>query len=205
MLNITFLGGLVQLRIKSMLLSEGWFNSFKTKKSVDANGNSIPWYTYSFIKFFESRLNKKISVFEYGCGGSTFWFSSKVKQICSVEHDIEWFKKFEGHKFSNVQICHQGLDENESYSKAISKFDLNFDVVVVDGKERNSCVINCLQKLTENGIVIIDNSDRIDYQTSFDLLKEKGFKRLDFWGMTPIIADISCTSVFYKNNNCLNI
>jgi hypothetical protein len=34
---------------------------------------------------------------------------------------------------------------------------------------------------------------------------EKGYKKIDFIGMVPVVALCSATSVFYKTENCLEI
>ena len=85
------IGGAVQLFLASGLRDDGWFESFNTKRSIDKEGNPIPWCTYPFIKFIEPKLNKDFSVFEYGSGNSTIWYAQRVKEIISVENDEDWF------------------------------------------------------------------------------------------------------------------
>lgn len=104
-----------------------------------------------------------------------------------------------GH-FKNIKIIFQNIENNNLYAKAIQTETENFDIIIVDGKIRNICVQNSISKLSENGVLILDDSFREDYKTSFEFMKNNGFKYLNFWGMTPVISTKSCTTVFYKNN-----
>lgn len=52
-----------------------------------------PWLTFGAIDFLESRLDKSMRVFEYGCGGSTIFFASRAGQVCAVEHDARWSRR----------------------------------------------------------------------------------------------------------------
>lgn len=49
-----------------------------------------PWMVFSAIDFLDRVLEKNMSVFEYGSGGSTLFFADRVSQVVSVEHNPEW-------------------------------------------------------------------------------------------------------------------
>ena len=68
----------------------GWFRSVREKRSVDATGAPLPWFTYPAIEFISERLKPTQVVYEYGCGGSTVWFARHCDKIYSVEHIEEW-------------------------------------------------------------------------------------------------------------------
>jgi predicted O-methyltransferase YrrM len=105
----------------------------------------------------------------------------------------------------NASVVFRELFPDGEYAREILKDAKKYHLIIIDGEDRNNCLKYSLEKLTDDGIIIYDNSDRPDYAESFKLLAEKGFKRIDFYGMAPIVNYNSCTSVFYKNNNCLNI
>ena len=63
----------------SFLMKSGWYNSLVSQKPLDTQGHEIPWMNYGIIDFLESRLNNKMTVFEYGSGASTLYFAKKVK------------------------------------------------------------------------------------------------------------------------------
>jgi len=57
----------------------------------------------------------------------------------------------------------------------------------------------------KNGIIILDDSQRTRYREGISFLTSHGYRKLDFWGMTPIEAVKKCTSIFYKDYNLLGI
>ncbi|WP_160326689.1 FkbM family methyltransferase [Burkholderia sp. lig30] len=52
-----------------------------------------PWMPFPAIKFLETLLTKESRVFEFGAGGSSVFFSSRVGELVSVEHDPYWFEQ----------------------------------------------------------------------------------------------------------------
>jgi len=195
----------VLLILKSGLKEDGWFKSYITNQSIDAHGNPIPWNTYPYIKFIDSRLNKTFRVFEFGSGNSTLWYSKRVKQIISVEHDKNWYDKIKSLMPDNALLIYKNLKYNGEYSKEILKHTEKFHIIIIDGRDRVNCIKNSLFFLTSDGLIVFDNSNLDEYREAIQLLNDNKFKRLDFWGLAPITAHNCCTSIFYKENNCLNI
>jgi predicted O-methyltransferase YrrM len=151
------------------------------------------------------RLNKDFSLFEFGSGNSTLWYAARVKQVVAVEHNQQWYNQVEASMPTNAQLLFKDQNQGQDYEKAILETNTKYDIVIIDGVKRIECGVHAVQALTDNGVVILDNSDRSIYQPIKDQLKELGYKSIDFWGAIPIVANISCTTVFYKPNNCLNI
>ena len=54
--------------------------------------DELPWITFPAIRFLEKRLTKEMVIYEFGSGGSTLFFTRRVKQVYSVEHNKEWFR-----------------------------------------------------------------------------------------------------------------
>ena len=187
------------------LKDDGWFRSFREKESVDAQGNPIPWITYPAIEFLDKRINKQLSVFEYGCGNSTLWWASRVKEVISVEHDKRWYEKFAPIVPRNVTINHVALEYGGAYAKEIAAYKKQFDIIVIDGRDRVNCAISALDSIKSNGVIIFDNSDRREYERGMKLLQHNGFRKIEFIGMCPIVNLKSETIIFYKDNNVLNI
>ena len=94
---------------------------------------------------------------------------------------------------------------NKDYSQEILKFNKEFDVVVIDGRERVQCAKNCIQALKDDGVIIWDNSDRTEYQEGYDFFDAIGFKKIDFNGLGPIGNKEWRTTIYYRSNNCFNI
>jgi len=167
--------------------------------SVDAKGNYVPWLTYPFIDFIENLDLSDCSVFEFGSGSSTFWWSERVKNVVSVEMDSSWFDFIYSRRPSNVEIalCQNGGE----YPHAINATVNNFDIIVVDGAERYKSATCAIQKLSEEGVIILDNCDW--YPNAATMLRSNGFVQLDFYGFSPNNSFPSITSLFYKNNTLL--
>lgn len=191
--------------INNYLKKIGWTKSIIKKLPVDQYGNPIPWLTYSCIGFLEKRVSKKLNVFEYGSGNSSLWFSNKVANVISIEHDDLWYNTMKN-KLKNNKIEYKLLSlETGLYQKEILNYKNEFDIIIIDGRKRVECGLNSLEALTEQGVIIFDNSDREDYKEAFDVFKTKGFKRIDFEGIAPGLVGGSVTSVFYRENNCFQI
>jgi len=199
------LSALISQREFGYLHDIGWFESFKIKKAVDKNGNTIPWFTYSFIDFIENRLNSSLTVFEFGSGSSTIYFSKKVADIWSVEHNKEWYDIVARSKNKNTRIILTDSDSESDYLAPLNNFSDKASIIIVDGLHRNSCLRHSINKITNDGVIILDDSERNDYRSGIEYLESSGFKRLDFWGIAPTILFKKCTTLFYKSQNCLNV
>jgi predicted O-methyltransferase YrrM len=174
--------------------------------AVDKHNNEIPWYTYASIIFLTGRIKKDFSVFEYGSGNSTIWFGENAGKVVAVEHDEDWYKKMRKiiAETKNVTYSHCEL-KGSKYVDEIFKYENEFDMIVIDGRERVECSKNVLKPLKKGGVIIWDNSDRTEYQEGYDYLFKNGFRKIDFWGIGPINDYEWCTSIFYRDNNCLGI
>jgi hypothetical protein len=189
----------------SFLRTGGWYASVQGGLPVAADGAAIPWFTYPAISFLGPRLKKEMRVFEYGSGNSTRWWSSRVAEVVSCEHDRSWYERMKPLLPANVDYRHFELVEGGAYSREILSFRDEFDIVVIDGRDRVNCALNCLGALRAGGVVVWDNSDRDIYAEGYEFLVRAGFRRIDFWGMGPINTYAWCTSVFYRPENCLAI
>jgi hypothetical protein len=75
----------------------------------------------------------------------------------------------------------------QNYATSIDRYsDEYFDLVVVDGRARASCILHSIKKIKKNGILFIDNSDRNYYIKPFNELQDKkSWKELNFVGHFP--------------------
>ena len=197
--------GYYQIRRSDYLKKTGWYRSVNQGKCVDCEGNPIPWMTYPAISFLEKRLNCNMDVFEYGSGASTLWWAKRVKTVISCEHDFQWYTHVSENTPDNVSLFYLSLEPNGVYSKKVSQYPNQFDIIVIDGRDRINCAKNSISALKPNGVLIWDNSDRTEYQEGYDILAKNGFKKLDFEGMCPLLLGFSETSIFYRTSNCLGI
>jgi len=197
---------ILSFRESGYLNDEGWFKSFQLKKPVDKIGNPIPWFTYPAIDFLKERLNRNMSAFEFGCGNSTLFFADRIKEIISVETDFHWFNKIKAKLKSNSNLIF--YDNNSAkfqYHEIIKQLDKKFDLIIIDAINRNEAMKISPDYLNPAGVIILDNSDVEDYSNGINYLISKGFNRLDFWGIQAGYFNKTCTTIFYKSDNCLGI
>ncbi len=190
---------------KGYLDEVGWFNAFDSKSPVDSNNQPIPWVTYSFIDFIKERLKKQHTIFEFGSGNSTFFYSKLAGIVVSVEHDKDWFEKINTTKPENAELIYCELVRDGDYCRMPIKLEEKFDIIIVDGRDRVNCCKQAVSALSENGVVVLDDSEREFYREGISFLVSKGFKELPFTGISPGLFYRKSTSVFYKPDNCLDI
>lgn len=190
---------------KNYLVDEGWFESFRKQMPVDKYGQAIPWYTYAAIRFLAARVGSNMNVFEFGSGNSTIWWGRHTLKVVSCEHNEQWYRVLKLQLPENVEYLYCQLEPGGEYSKAANRKKEKFHIIIIDGRDRVNCLKNSLSQLTEDGVVIWDNSDRKKYQEGFDYLAINNFKKIDFYGFGPINSVGWCTTIFYKTNNCLGI
>jgi len=189
------------------LQDSGWLHSMVRGEAVDKNGKPIPWITYPALDFLAPRIRSWMSVFEYGTGNSTFWWSERVARLVSCEHDKEWYAELKTRITADntTYLLRRYKGGSTEYAEEITRYPDQFDIVVIDGRDRVNCMRNGLASMRDGGVVVWDNSDREEYRLGYELLGEAGFRRLDFWGPGPLSTRRWCTSIFYRPDNCLGI
>lgn len=80
--------------------------------------------------------------------------------------------------------CYHGLvnDDYKGYASVICKKPNGyFDLVVVDGMARSLCLWYAMHMVKDDGVIVLDNSDRWHFNGMQCHLINNGFNRLDFW------------------------
>ncbi len=196
---------LLSFNKKGYLDDIGWFSAFDRKSPIDQDGNPIPWVTYSFIDFIKERLTKQHTVFEFGSGNSTYFYAKYAGVVVSVEHDKDWFDKIGNSKPENAEMIFCELIRDGDYCRMPLKLEETFDIIIIDGRDRVNCCKQAVNAVAQNGVIVLDDSEREFYREGINFLKSNGFKELSFSGISPGLFYRKSTSVFYKPDNCLNI
>ena len=191
------------LQSAGYLFQTGWTNSINFSRPVDRNNIPIPWLTYPFISFIEERLNKNFNVLEFGSGNSTLYFSHKIEKIVSFENDKKWFQLIQKEIPNNIEL--HLCKDCRNVKNILSVKKQYFDIILIDGFDRNEATFMSLEYLKNTGILVLDDSERSEYNPTIKLLMQKGYKKIDFWGLAPCINYLKCTSIFYRTQNCLDI
>ena len=198
------------------------------QKSKDVFIRKTPWLTFSAIDYLNSYLTPQMKVFEFGGGGSTLYFLERTAEVVTVEHHEEWYdalkKKIEGRYTSKwngnfVQPDSQTslgrqigdpdeyfsddpLYENQTfrtYASFIDKFpDEYFDVVLIDGRARPSCLKHSLSKVRLNGLLTLDNAERHYYLDWIDGQLDNYTLMQDWFGPTPYSQWFSQTNIWQR-------
>lgn len=205
LLNPSRVRTLLSFGLKGYLSQIGWFKALDSRSPVNENGEPIPWVTYSFIDFISTRIKKNHQVFEFGSGNSTYYYASRAAKVVSVEHDRAWFDKISASTPSNSEMLFTELTENGDYSRKPLMLDSKFDIIIVDGRDRVNCCYHSIEALSDDGVVVLDDSERDKYAPAISFFKDKGFKELSFSGISPGLFYRKSTSVFYRPQNCLGI
>lgn len=148
----------------------------------------LPYMTSDEIVDLVSYLSKETEMLEIGGGHSTIFLSKLVKKLITIEHNLEWSKTIEDNiQNPNFDWTLHVIEPNwpqthpfqpaehgqfENYVNFISTLDDNqFDVILVDGRDRVRCSLQSVSKLKKNGVLLIhDFWNREKYHT---LLKNK--------------------------------
>src|SRR5262245_35793658 len=63
-----------------------------------------PWFSYAAIDFLDHFVQRGMTVFEYGSGGSTLFFARRAKTVYSVEDNLTW------HELVSNRLKQKGLN-----------------------------------------------------------------------------------------------
>lgn len=158
-----------------------------------------PWITPAAATVLKRMLTNEMVGLEYGSGVSTLFLASRLKKLHSIEHYKHWYNKVDKllreNNLHNVDLelippkqvkeipanptkeeqkeikyGHTYFDY-QKYSSRINEFPDNyFDFVLIDGRDRVRCLINALPKVKEDGLILLDQSERPHYKEIHETL-----------------------------------
>lgn len=173
------------------------------KVCIDRDGNPIPWYTYPAIEYLSQFDMSDKEIFEFGCGNSSLFWADRAKKVTSIEDNPTWFQKWK-ENFIRDNLDIRWRDEGEGYFNAIFEDNKKYDVIIVDGKRRADCARTAAQALNPGGLIILDDSDRIntskEYVDAVNYLKKADLLQVDFYGFCPMNNYTKTTSLFFSRD-----
>jgi len=190
---------------ESYLHTSGWIRSLKEQKPVDLDGNELPWINYTLLAFLRERLKKDFNLFEFGGGYSTLFYARLVQKVTTVEHEDLWYQHINKNLPDNVELIYMPKDIDGKYCRVIHSTGKRYDLVIVDGRDRVNCIKQSIKALSNQGVILLDDSYRERYNTVFNFAKDNGFFALSFEGLKPNKARVTKTTIFYRRKNCLGL
>ena len=96
-------------------------------------------------------------------------------------------------------------DVDGEYCRSIRRSGRTYHLVLVDGRDRVNCVKQSIDQLSQEGVVLLDDSEREGYREGIEYACSRGFRRLDFEGLKPTGGKPHRTTIFYRSENCLGL
>lgn len=181
-----------------------------------------PWLPYIVTDYIK-QFNPK-SVFEWGSGASTLFFAEMgIRKLVSIEHDREWCRNIASQLTHIIDYRFVGYDEGEigpdkanprhyksgstelgavnfkRYASAIDDYG-KFDLILIDGMARASCLYHALNHVNPGGCIVLDNTnDRPYYLEQTEHLFgnwESGWEKVTMMGYGPILDYKWETTIF---------
>lgn len=167
----------------------------------------LPWFSYAAIDFLEDFLHPRMTVCEYGSGGSTLFFARRVSWVYSIEDNPQWFalvsEQLKSKSLGNATLKLCPFDfknpvdfQKSDYLNAIPNEAL--DVIVVDGSEewtriRPICFEKAQTRVKKNGIIVVDDSWRYP-----EIRQRHAAKRFEtFQSVGPGRPGVTSTDVYF--------
>lgn len=183
-------------------VNSGHFKSSFLKKSVNKNGQAIPWYTYPCFDFLRVRDFSQSEILEFGAGQSTFWWAKNAKFVTAFEGRKPWLDYLKKTIPNNVKLQLVSIANATECENDVSDFlksnQKKYDVLIIDGLHRAQMIPFAISYLNPGGIIICDNSDGYGIYEGF---LNSGFKKVDFYGYAPGVVLPHCTSIYF-NDDC---
>ena len=120
----------------------------------------LPWLGFRAINHLGRLVEANWSVLEFGSGMSTVWFARRCGLLVSVETDRRWYLSVKTmlsqRNFHNVDYR---LSEQSEHQAVADYPNSTFDLVLVDGYERDRVMKTAISKVKRGGYIYLDNSD----------------------------------------------
>ena len=180
--------------VHTLASKQGQLRSIRERRPVRSDGSAIPWYTYPAIEYLSQFDFSNANVFEFGAGYSSLFWAQRARTVISIESDPGWLVRLEEGVRPNQKVwLRQARDD---YVNAIREQPELFDVVIVDGRWRHACVDAAMEKVRDDGLIVLDNSDR--YPEATRRLRDSDRFQVDFSGFGPVNNYAWTTSVFLR-------
>lgn len=146
-----------------------------------------PWWTLDAAARVDAFLagRRQARALEWGSGASTVWLARRCASVVAIEHDAPWAEVVRGlvpegssvdlrlveappatGAAGEVRSAKPGWTDRDfrAYVDMVNQVGGTFDVIVIDGRARQACLVAALPHLADDGILVFDNVDRRRYR-----------------------------------------
>ena len=171
--------------------------------------DELPWITPKSIDRLDKIMKPHFSVLEFGCGGSTLFFSNRVDFVMSYETNTDWAEKVQniikqklqpGQKQNAVISCYihkQNLIHKLSRLASVFKIAPGFDVIFIDSAwkvvDRDVILKICSDMFPQPKILVLDN-----YASNIGCPKSWNLDHKAFQKMFPVVQNTIVETYDYK-------
>ncbi|MBU6289911.1 MAG: glycosyltransferase [Chloroflexi bacterium] len=185
------------------LVATGIVRSLVEARPVDGRGRPVPAFVHGATDFVEPFLRPEWRVLIWGSGADLKWWSSRVAKVAAILAP----GAYDPGQVAGVGEVAGDVRVEPADSLAytdLSGIDGRIDVAVIGGEEPARCANAVLGKLSDHGLVIVENADRAACAAAIGILGDAGWRRIDFWGILPQYLFQGCTSIFFKDERYVN-
>ena len=136
------------------------FASATAKKLFDYRP-LVPMISYRARRKINRLLTTESRMVEFGSGNSTPWFAARAGFVLSIEDLSNWHNHVQTvlAKLEIDNVSHEFRTET-TYTDLSNIDDGTLDFSMVDGTDREGCILSVVPKLKSGGTLYLDNSDK---------------------------------------------
>ena len=174
---------------------------------------AVPWFSFPAIRQLESHIRRDHQVFEFGSGGSSFFFAARAGHIVSVESHADWHDRVQAvtreRGITNLECELHPLAGGKLANYRSSPFFQrvltgHWDIIVIDcfcgfadgsfGQLRRHAFELSLNQVAPGGMIVLDDSWLYP-----ELLGPRaGWEVHDFVGVGPCRYGVTSTAILRR-------
>lgn len=164
----------------------------KRHSLIATGGPEEPWITRDAISILDKIIKPSWKIAEWGMGSSTIWLARRCSLLISIDHNPVWFDEvtaeinrlcLEDKKIAKCKLDLRLETNVEKYVTVLNSFsEKTFDLILVDGRNRERCIQNAYLRIKKNRCIVLDNSERYNVPELNDW--EKNVTSNPYWDTT---------------------
>ena len=153
-------------------------------------------YLNLFVEILDKHAPAHVeAILEWGLGHSTSYLYELAQEhdadlFVSIEHNEQYHNAF-AHNFPPAPFFEARVEDllgyspahgtpGENYATCVREYDRKFDIIFVDGRRRNECLLVASSIISDDGIVILHDANRTRYDFGINL-----FDTVEYYEETP--------------------